>query len=49
MNVHFAGMCLRVFWRKRSMFCGPYAFHNWGFYAFGVGPIGCMFWPRRSE
>lgn len=44
-DIYFAGCCLRVF-RKRLSF--PYFFHNWGFYGFGAGPFGFMFWPARS-
>ena len=36
--------CLRVFLRGfRNP--RPYAWHKYGFYAFGAGPIGFMYWP----
>lgn len=49
-DLHFFGGCLRVFWRwplRRLRNNLPYAFHDFGLYAFGVGPMGFMFWPPR--
>ena len=42
----FAGACLRVFFRWRFPW-RPYAWHDWGLYAFGIGPVGFMYWPPR--
>jgi hypothetical protein len=38
--------CLRIFWRGFQCPQGPYGFHQWGFYGFGIGPVGFMFWPH---
>ena len=43
-DIWFYGCCLRVFWRWRYPW-RPYAHHAYGLYAFGIGPIGFMFWP----
>lgn len=50
-DFHFRGACLRVVWLgwvglKHPL---PYAFHRWGFYGFGVGPVRFMFWPAEGE
>lgn len=46
-DICFAGRCLRVFWRGFDVRQRPYRFNLWGFYAFGAGPIGFMYWPKR--
>jgi hypothetical protein len=51
MDFHFCGgRCLRVFWRgvKGLRHPLPYAWHKWGFYAFGVALIGFMYWPTTE-
>ncbi len=42
-DIHFRGRCLRVFFHARLKL--PYFFHDWGFYGFGAGPFGFMYWP----
>jgi len=41
--------CLRVFYRPWKFPWRPYAFHRWGFFGFGAGPIGFMYWPNAGE
>lgn len=38
--------CLRIFPRHFS--CG-YWFHRWGFYGFGFGWLGFMFWSAKEK
>ncbi len=38
--------CLRVFGKP---WVWPYAFHRWGFYGFGAGPLGFMLWLRAER
>lgn len=40
---------LRIFWRGFSYPQRPYFYHRWGFYGFGVGPVGFMFWPHTQD
>ena len=49
-DICLLGAYLRVFYRPWHFPWRPYAFHKWGFYGFGVGPVGFMFWPpQKSE
>lgn len=44
------GWDVRIFWRGIGWRLWlPYAFHRWGFYAFGVWQIGFMVWPPPAD
>jgi len=45
-DIHFCGCCLRVFLKPWAR---PYRWVQWGFWAFGAGPFGFMYWPRRKR
>ncbi len=46
-NIWFSGCCLRCFCKPWSW---PYGFNfnRWGMRSFGAGPLGFMFWGRKS-
>jgi hypothetical protein len=50
-NFYHKDKVLRVFWRGMATIKHPlpYYFHKWGFYGFGFGPIGFMYWPEPKE
>jgi hypothetical protein len=44
-DIPFRGRCLRVFFKPWAW---PYHWFRYGFHAFGAGPFGFMFWPKRG-
>lgn len=45
-DICFRGRCLRAFTKPWER---PYAWTRWGFTAFGCGPFGFMYWPKRKQ
>jgi hypothetical protein len=45
-DFYFRGRCLRVFFKPWAR---PYVWFDYGLYAFGGGPFGFMFWPKRKD
>ena len=45
-DVFIGDECLRLFWKPWSF---GYWFHRWGFYGYGFGWLGCMFWPAEAQ
>jgi len=46
-DIWMANRTLRVWIRQN--WCWPYGRYNWGYYGFGMGLIGFMFWPKKNK
>lgn len=45
-DLGFRGRYLRLFFKQWAR---PYRWSDYGLWAFGIGPIGCMYWPKREQ